>query len=241
MNRSMRLLLSIVLLASPLAALAAGSLTIAAGAGYRKPLLELIERFQSESGIKVDGVFGNLKQVEAQARQNDSILLIVGDRAILEPTGIAVRYHLLGKGRLTLIVAPGRTFRSIQDLAAPELRRVGIPNRTSAIFGKAAATCLKRLGMEAAVTPKLVEVATVPQVVTYTLTSEVDAGFVNLTEALAQEGRIGGRVEMPAECYDPIDIAVGEVSGRTLGAEARRFLDYLLSPAARAILERHGL
>lgn len=241
MNLLTRLLLSLVLLVSPLAAFAAGSLTIAAGAGYRKPLLELIERFRAETGITVDGSFGNLKQVETQARQSDAIVLVVGDRAILEPTGIAARYHSLGKGRLALIAAPGRTIRSIQDLASAQVRRVGIPNRKSAIFGKAAAACIERLGMEAAIAPKLVEVSTVPQVVTYTLTGEVDAGFVNLTEALAQEGRIGSRVEMPAACYDPIDIAVGEVVGRTLGAEARRFLDYLLSPAARAILERHGL
>lgn len=241
MNRATRLLLTFILLVSPLCGFAADALTIAAGAGYRKPLLELMERFQADSGIRVDGVFGNLKQVETQARQNDSIVLIVGDRAILEPSGIATRFHPLGRGRLALIAAPGRTLHSLQDLTGAEVRRVGIPHRQSAIFGKAAATCLKRLGMEAAVTPKLIEVATVPQVVTYTITNEVDAGFVNLTEALAQEGRIGSRVEMPADCYDPIEIVAAEVTGRNLDTAARKFLDFLVSAPAREILKRHGL
>lgn len=241
MNGAARLFLFLAALILPLSGFAAGPLTVAAGAGYRKPVLDLIERFQADSCIKVDGVFGNLKQVETQARQNESIVLIVGDRSFLEPTGIAARFHPLGKGRLALIAAPGRNIRSIQELAAPEVRRVGIAHRQSAVFGNAAVTCLKRLGMEAAVTPKLVEVAAVPQVGTYTVTGEVDAGFVNLTEALALEGRIGSRVEMPAACYDPVEIVIGEVAGREIGSAAREFLAFLAGAPARAILERHGL
>jgi molybdate transport system substrate-binding protein len=88
---------------------------------------------------------------------------------------------------------------------------------------------------------KLLEVATVPQVSTYVATGEVDAGFVNLTEALALEGRIGARLDAPASCYDPIELSAGVVKGRGDSAAARAFIDYLATPAARRVLERHGL
>lgn len=222
--------------------LAADKLTLSSAAGYRQPMLELFERFQADTGIQVEGVFGNVKQAETQARQNQSVTLIVGDLSILEPTGILGPTRvLLGKGRPTLVAAPGRHLGSLQDLTQDAVRRIGIPNRKSAIFGRAAKTCLERMGLAAALEPKLIEVATVPQVMTYTVTGEVDAGFVNLTAALAQKDKIGAHVVLPEDCYDPIDIVAAVVRDRRLTAEARRFLDFLGSAAARDILKKYGL
>lgn len=241
MTRGTRLLFCLIGWLCAGSALAAEPMLVAAGAGYRKPLLELFERFQAETGEKVEGVFGNMQQVETQLKQNDRILLAVGDRAALEPMGLFARYRPLGKGRLTLIAAAGKRPASLKELADAKVRKIGIPNRKAAIFGRAADTCLSRLGLADAVATKLVEVATVPQVATYVATGELDAGFVNLTEALAQKDKIGGWIEAPAECYDPIEISIGELKGRELPPAGRRFLDFLASPQARQILERHGL
>ncbi len=80
-----------------------------------------------------------------------------------------------------------------------------------------------------------------PQVSTYVVTGEVDAGFINLTEALALGDRVGAQLEAPASCYDPIELSVGVLKERGHSVAARAFLDYLATPAARKVLQRHGL
>ena len=222
-------------------AVAADTLLLAGGAGYRKPVLELLENFSQASGIRAEASFGNMKQVEAQAQQNPYIAFIVGDKVFLEPMQLADRYLPLGQGRLVLVVARGQAIASLQDLQEPRFKRIALPDRTKAVYGKAATTCLQRLGLAQPLADKLLEVATVPQVSTYVATGEVDAGFVNLTEALALEGRIGARLDAPASCYDPIELSAGVVKGRGDSAAARAFIDYLATPAARRVLERHGL
>jgi molybdate transport system substrate-binding protein len=222
-------------------AVAADTLLLAGGAGYRKPVLELLENFSQASGIHAEASFGNMKQVEAQAQQNPDIAFIVGDKVFLEPMQLADRYLPLGQGRLVLVVARGQAIALLQDLQEPRFKRIALPDRTKAVYGKAATTCLQRLGLAQPLADKLLEVATVPQVSTYVATGEVDAGFVNLTEALALEGRIGARLDAPASCYDPIELSAGVVKGRGDSAAARAFIDYLATPAARRVLERHGL
>ncbi len=159
----------------------------------------------------------------------------------LEPMQLAERYVPLGLGRMVVVVPRGQAITSLKDLSEARFKRIAIPDRTKAVYGKAAATCLQRLGLAQALDAKLLEVATVPQVSTYVATGEVDAGFINLTEALALGGRVGGRLDAPTSCYDPIELSVSVLKGRGHSAGARAFIDYLATPEARGVLERHGL
>ena len=233
--------LALTAVAFSTAVVAADTLLLAAGAGYRKPVLELMQNFSQASGIKAEASFGNMKQIETQAQQNPDIAFLIGDRVFLEPMQMFERYLPLGQGRLVLVAARGQSMVSLNELREPRFKRIALPDRTKAVYGKAAATCLQRLGLEQPLAGKLLEVATVPQVSTYVATGEVDAGFVNLTEALALGDRVGTRVDAPVSCYDPIEISIGVLKGRGESAGARAFVDYLRSPAARSVLERHGL
>jgi molybdate transport system substrate-binding protein len=62
----------------------ADTLTLAAGAGYKKPVMEHCSRFEELSGIHTEALFGNMRQVLSQAEQSDRVALVVGDRAFLE-------------------------------------------------------------------------------------------------------------------------------------------------------------
>ena len=241
MRNYKRFFLAVLALAFSAGAAAADTLLLAAGAGYRKPVLELLQNFSQASGIGAEASFGNMKQIETQAQQNPDISFLIGDRVFLEPMQLAERYLPVGQGRLMLVVTRGQAIASLQELQEARFKRIALPDRTRAVYGKAAATCLKRLGLEQPLADKLLEVATVPQVSTYVATGEVDAGFINLTEALALGDRVGAQLEAPASCYDPIELSVGVLKGRANSAAARAFVDYLATPAARSVLERHGL
>lgn len=216
---------------------AADTLLVAVGAGYRKPVLELLDGFTKATGLRAEAV----KQVEAQARQNPDIALLIGDRAFLEPMGLAERFAPLGKGQLVLVTARGQAIASMAELREPRFKRIAMPDRTKAVYGNAATTCLARLGLAQPLAERIVEVATVPQVGAYVTTGEVDAGFVNRTEALAQQERVGATLEAPQDCYDPIELSVGVIKGRANSAATRAFLDYMATPDARQKLQRHGI
>lgn len=241
MRINQRVGLAVLALVFSAGAMAADSLLLAAGAGYRKPVLELLESFSKASGVRAEASFGNMKQVETQAQQNPDIAFLVGDRVFLEPMQLSERFVPLGQGRLVLVVAKGQGIASLQELQEPRFKRIALPDRSKAVYGKAATTCLQRLGLAQPLADKLLEVATVPQVSTYVATGEVDAGFINLTEALALGERVGAQLEAPASCYDPIELSVGVLKGRGDSAAARAFIDYLATPAARSVLQRHGL
>ncbi len=48
-----------------------------------------------------------------------------------------------------------------------------------------------------------------PQVVSYLIAGEADAGFINLTEAMANKERLGGYLVVPEDRYTEILIVAG--------------------------------
>lgn len=231
--------LCVAALAAP--ALAGDSVLLAAGAGYRKPVLELLQAFTRQTGIPAEASFGNMKQVEMQARQNPDISLIVGDKAFVEPMQLAQRFEVLGWGRLVLVAASGHPLQALSDLARPPFQRIAVPDRSKAVYGKAAFTCLERSGLTAAVQGKLLEVATVPQVSAYLITGDIDAGFINKTEAQALQGKVGASLEMLADCYEPIELSLAVIQGRDGSAATQALIDFIATPQARQVMQRHGL
>jgi molybdate transport system substrate-binding protein len=228
----------------------AEELTLAAGAGYRRPIAEVAAAYEKHSGDKVLQIYGHMGQVVAQARESGKVAMVCGDRSVLgraQGVGFA-RMARLGTGKLVIAYRKGITLAKPEDIAGAECKRIGIPDQTSAIYGKAGRQFLQRSRLEAAIDPKLIAVATVPQVTSYVASGEIDAGFINATDAIGASGNIGGFVEVDANLYDPPEIVcgvlapTGEQSGDNTAAKATDgFASFLETPQAREILLRYGL
>lgn len=173
----------------------ASDLLIATGAGYRKPVTELIQAFHKETGLTVESSFGNMQQVRAQSEQNPDIAAIIGDRFFLEPMGIAQQFVNISQGALMLAVPKGKTIDSIQDLQQPSYARIAIGDAKKTVYGRAATTCMEREKVHA--DGRTLEVAMLPQVSAYLLNGEVDAGFINRSEALAHKDKLGTILPRP--------------------------------------------
>lgn len=238
LTRAAVLALAIILLACG----AAQALTIAAGAGYRRPVSELAGRFQAQTGVKVDLVFGNMGQIMGQIKAGAPIDLMLGDKAFLDQSGLPISALAeLGQGRLVLARAKGVSLETPRDLLRPEIKRVAMPDQAKAVYGKAGQQFLERAGLLPAVQEKLLVVATVPQVSTYLVSGEVDAGLLNLTDVLGIQEQIGGYQLIEPRLYDPILIVAGLLREAPEAGQARRFLEFLAGPDARAIASAHGL
>jgi len=229
----------------------AEEMTLAAGAGYRRPIAEVAAAYEKLSGDKVLQIYGHMGQVVAQARESGAIAMVCGDRSVLERAKDVsfAKTARLGAGKLVIAYRKGLALAKAEDIAGAEFKRIGIPDQTSAIYGKAGRQFLQRRNLEAAIDSRLIPVATVPQVTSYVASGEVDAGFINATDAIGAAGNIGGFVAVDAKLYDPPEIVCGVLAkpddkkpaAAGEGKAAEGFVRFIDTPEAREILQRYGL
>lgn len=234
------LLALIMAIASPVFA---DSLLVAAGAGYKRPVSELATAFEKQTGHRLEQMYGHMGAIVNQTKQNGGIAVIFGDLSYLEKAeGIDFAAFLpLGKGRLVVAWPKGPGLKVAGDLASPRFARIAMPDTKSAIYGIAATEFLQRSGLDAQVRERLQVLATVPQVSAYLVSGEVDAGFINLTEALALQEKIGGYLEIDPSLYAPIRIVAGVIKGYESQVVVSTLQQFMSTPEARAILDKYGL
>lgn len=218
----------------------AENLKIAAGAGYKAPVMELIKEYE-KNGKKVDAFFGNMKQVTTQAKHTD-IALIIGDKKFLSTKSQLKfdEYLDLGVGKLVIAYPKGSNLTSVQDLQNENIKKIAIPQASKAIYGIAGMELLENTNIYDSIKDKLLVVATVPHSMTYVITNEVDAGIVNLTAALANEDKIGGYIEAPVEYYSDIEIVAGKLV-HCNSNKCEDFVDFLSSPTSKNIFKNYGM
>ncbi len=216
-------------------------LMVAAGAGYKKPLLALYEAFTRARGISVTPVFGNMRTVIAQSESSGRVALAVGDRGILSATGLYDEMIELGQGRLVLAWAGTPPSQGIEALLDETLGPIALPDPNKAIYGRAAEQFLSNSGLRDRLAARLLVLSTVPQVSSHLVAGSVQVGFINLTDARALHGRIGGYTELPVDRYEPIRIVAAVVKGQSLREDVRQFVEFLATPESREILHEAGL
>ena len=216
------------------------NLKVAAGAGYKKPLMDLIKEYE-KSGEKIDAFFGNMKQVSTQATQTD-IALIVGDKNFLSKKSKLdfKEYLSLGEGKVVIAYPKRKSISTVNDLEKTNIERISMPQPKKAIYGIAGEQFLKNANLYEKVKDKLYVVATVPQSMTYVITNELDAGIVNLTAALANRSKIGGYIEVPSQYYPAIEIVAGKLKSCN-SKKCEKFVEFLSSQTSKDIFKKYGL
>jgi len=221
--------------------LCADSLKIAVGAGYKKPVLEVLKAYE-ETHPKVDVMTGNMAQVFAHAKQEE-VAIVIGDKKFLEAQKEVsfVSYQDIGLGRAVIVYAKGLRLDNAIDIDKDSIQKIAIPEPKKAIYGDAAMEFLNHTKLYDKVKDKLIVVATVPQVATYVMTHEVDFGILNLTAALDAGDKIGGFVEIPSHLYTKIEITAGALNVCSKDKTCGDFLAFLSTPKAKEIFTKYGL
>ncbi|RXJ86537.1 molybdate ABC transporter substrate-binding protein [Arcobacter sp. CECT 8985] len=216
----------------------AQNLKVAAGAGYKKPLVKIIKLYEKQTNSKIDSFYGNLRQVSTQAKNMD-LQLVIGDKNFLKTkSGVDFKkYITIGKGKAVL--AYTKDIDSIEDLLSNKIKRIAIPAPQKAIYGIASMQILKNSKLLNKIKNKLLIVATVPQVSTYLITNEVDAGIINLTSALANKSKFKGYILIDDNLYSKIDIVAAIT--KNCNKKCKSFLQFLKSEKAKTIFKNYGL
>lgn len=132
----------------------------------------------------------------------------------------------------------GAALSSLADLARPAVKRVALGKPEGVPAGRYAKAALESAKLWAAVEPKAIYAIHVRQALDYVARGEVDAGFVYATDAMAQKDKVKLLFAVPTDTA--IRYPVAAIAGSNKASEARKFIDYLLSPAGQAVLARHG-
>ncbi len=214
----------------------AEALLVGAAAGYKKPVEALCAEYVRMGGEAPRRFYGNLGQIIAQSERDARVDVLIGDAAFLDQSKLEFARRVdLGVGRLALAWARGVRIERAEE--AQSLARVAMPDPRQAIYGRAAEAFVQQSAWRFAHPPKLL--STVPQISAYLRSGEIDAGFINLTEALALGEAIGGYIELPRESYPAIRIqAAFPAAADDDSEDCARFLQ---GAGARAILSAHGL
>jgi molybdate transport system substrate-binding protein len=218
----------------------ADNLVVAAGAGYKRPLEKVYQAFKDQTGIGVDPVFGNMQQVLAQVEKSGLVGVTFGDQSFLTQSDFFDPFIPLGNGKLVIIYNK-YPIKSYENLIDPQVTYIAMPDPQKAIYGRAASQLLERSGLKDKISKKLIITATVPQASSYVMAGSAEAGFVNITDAIAIRESIGGWVEMPENLYDPIVIGMATTKGWSEKPEVKAFMNFMKDPAVHKIFTDYGL
>lgn len=237
---SMRFWFTLFLFIVPSGAFAS-QITITSGAGYRQLVIDIAANCQKEDGLTVNASYGNFGQMLAQIKMTGMIQAVISDQSFFSDNHIQVsRYYPIGHGTLVLAWRKGLHLNSARDLKQQNIKRVAIPNLKKALYGKAGKQYLQSSHLLSILKPKLYVVATVPQVTSYLVTGEVDAGFTNLTDIQRVKNDIGGYLIL-RHGYRPIKIVTGILKGHDTGDAIARYQQCITSKDVKKIAKRHGL
>ncbi len=217
---------------------------IAVASNFIQAAKEIGEAFENETGHQTVFSFGATGQLYAQIAHGAQFdIFLAADQARPQKAadeGLALPDSLFtyAKGRLVLYSADPALVSGEETLRAARFHKIAIANPVTAPYGAAAIEVMRALGVYDVLQGKLVQGANIAQAYQFVATGNAETGFVALSQVIGREA--GSRWLAPPTLHAPLaQDAVLLKPGEDNGA-ARAFLDFLKSPAARAIIRRHG-
>lgn len=242
-HRALALLLASAL---PVAAMAA-DLTVSAAASLTNAFRELAPLFETANpGTRVQlnfGASGALLQQIAKGAPAD--VFASADQETMDQAqkqGLlqaAQRRDFVSNALAVIVpVAAAKVPRSVADLTDPAYARIAIGLPASVPVGRYTKSVLEAANLWAAIEPKMIGANNVRQALDYVARAEVDAGFVYATDAALMPDKV--RVALTVPTTRPILYPVAPLTAAPNAAMAQRFVEFLASPAAQAVLARYG-
>lgn len=243
------LLLSLLLLACT-APVFSQQLTVAAAADLRPALEEISSNFKTESGIDLHISYGSsgnfFQQLQNGAPFDVFLSANVDYPKKLEQAGLVVSgtYYEFARGSIVLMVPYDSRIdlsEGLHALLTPGVKKIAIANPSHAPYGQAAMAAIKTVGIYDWAAPHLVMGENISEAASFVLSGAADVGIVAKSLALAPAAAKRVKfVDIPAMDYPPLLQAMIVMRSSKNQSGATRFETFMLSEAAKKILQKYG-
>ena len=181
---------------------------------------------QIAKGAPVD-VFASADQETMDQAQRQNLIQVAGRRNF-------------ALNALVIIIPTGssQTLKALADLSQPAYKRVAIGLPASVPVGRYTKSVLEQAGLWSAIEPKMIGAQNVRQALDYTARGEVDAAFVYATDAALMPDKV--KVAMRVPTSTPVLYPIAPISGSANLDAAQKFITFVQSPAAQAVLGKYG-
>lgn len=222
----------------------AAEVNAAVAANFTKPAEEIGAAFTAKTGDTVVFSFGATGQLYTQLTQAapfDVFLSADNKRpaqAVTEGHGVDGTVFTYAVGKVVLYSPSIDVTDGAAVLAANAFQHIAIADPKTAPYGAAGVEVIEKLGLTAAVTPKIVQGENITQALQFVDSGNAELGFVALSQVIGKPDTQIWRV--PAEDYTPI---LQDAALTTHGKDneaARAFLAFLQSDEGTAIIEKYG-
>jgi len=226
-------------------------LTVAAAADLSAALPEIAAKYRSQTEQEIKLTFGASGNLSTQihngapfdiffsADQEYPNQLIAGG---LADKNTLYRYAV---GRLVLWV-PNDSPLDLQKLGMkallePYVKKIAIANPQHAPYGRAAEAALRHYQIYDQASSRLVLGESVSQAAQFVESGNAQAGLIALSHALAPGMKAKGRYwTVPLDAYPTLNQAAVVLSGSKQQEAARKFLEFVRSPAVASLLQDYG-
>jgi molybdate transport system substrate-binding protein len=218
---------------------------VAVAANFTEPAKEIATAFKVATGNTATLSFGASGQFYAQMSHGapyEVFLSADADRpAKAEQDGLGVTgsRFTYAVGRLVLYSkTPGLVDGAGAVLGGAKFNKLSIADPTAAPYGAAAIQTLNKLGVYAAVKPKIVMGSSITQAYQFVETGAAELGFVAYSQVINVSG--GSRWLVPVADHAPINQQAILLYPGQNNAAAKAFLTFLKGPQAVAIIKKYG-
>lgn len=128
--------------------------------------------------------------------------------------------------------------KGLNDLQQAAVGRITLGNPASVPVGRYTRSALEQAKLWNVVEPKAVYGTSVRQSLDYVARGEVDAGFVYATDAAVQKDKVQVVATIPTTT--PVTYPIALIAKGPQVEAGRKFVDYLMAPAAQAVLAKYG-
>lgn len=222
-------------------------LTVSAAASLTQAFQEIGSQFETQNpGTKVKFNFGASGALMQQIANGAPVDVFASadtdtmDKAVSKGVVAAADIKVFTTNKLVLIVPiQSRTHLQIfADLKKPEIKRIAMGTPASVPAGHYAQASLEKAGLWNEVKDKIINTTNVRQALDYVSRDEVDAGFVYASDALLMGDKV--KVAMQVSTTTVIQYPVAKVIGSDQKVTSSKFIQFLQSPLAQAILKKYG-
>lgn len=226
----------------------AAEVSVAVAANFTAPMKIIVQDFEKETGHKATLSFGATGQFYAQIKNGApfAILLAADDgtpaRIEKERLGIAGTRFTYATGRLVLwSKRPGLVDDKGEILKSGGFDRIAIANPKLAPYGAAALEVIEKMGLTAAIRPKIVEGSNIGQTFQFVASENAPLGFVALSQVFENGGiKVGSGWIVPATMHKPLQQDAILLNFGKGNAAADALMTYLRDDKARAVIRAFG-